>query len=109
LITMKFVGIPTLDGVEYINTESIVRCEGIQKCSRVINEDRNDIISSYSLGNFAELLKPFGFELVHRSHLINLKKVRRYTREGYIHLSDNSRVPLARRKKTDFLGLWPHL
>lgn len=108
-LTRNFVGIPTFEGVEYLNTENIIRCEGIQKCSRVITEDRKDIISSYSIGNFAELLIPFGFELVHRSHLINLQKVKRYTREGYIHLSNDSRVPLARRKKTEFLNLWAHL
>ncbi|WP_240099961.1 LytR/AlgR family response regulator transcription factor [Christiangramia crocea] len=104
--TENIVGIPTLSGIEYINTRNIIRCEGLQKCSRVITVDRKNIISSYSIGNFSELLKPYGFELVHRSHLINLAKVIRYSREGFIYLTDNSRVPLARRKKTEFLGLW---
>ncbi len=103
------VGIPTLEGFEYLDVQDIIRCEGLQKCTRVVTADRKDIISSYPIGAFRKLLIPYGFFDVHRSHLINLAKVIRYTREGFVYLNDQSQVPLARRKRADFLSLWEQI
>ena len=103
------IGIPTMKGFEYIKTNDIIRCEGLQKCTRVVTKDRKDIISSYSLGSFCDLLKNQSFYLIHRSHLINLKKVVRYSRDGFILLSDGSTAPLARRKKAEFLNSWQQI
>ncbi len=100
------IGIPTIEGFEYLHTGSIVRCEGLQKCTRVITTDRKDIISAYPIGVFRPLLADHGFYSIHRSHFINLNKVTRYTRDGFVWLSDGSQVPLARRKKIEFLSLW---
>lgn len=103
------IGIPTMDGFEYVKIDSIVRCEGLQRCTRIVTSDRSDIISAYPIGRFKSLLRGNSFYLSHRSHLINLKKVIRYSREGYIFLNDSSKVPLARRNKTEFVAQWRHI
>jgi len=103
------VGVPTMEGFEYLKIDTIVRCEGLQRCTRVVSTGRQDIISAYPIGQFKSLLKGHSFYLSHRSHLINLKKVIRYSREGYIFLSDSSRVPLARRNKGEFISRWNHI
>lgn len=103
------IGIPTMEGFEYLKIDSIVRCEGLQRCTRIVATGRQDIISAYPIGQFKTLLKGHSFYLSHRSHLINLKKVMRYSREGYIFLNDLSRVPLARRNKIDFISQWKHI
>lgn len=108
LATKDTVGIPTIDGYEYLKIEHIIRCEGLQKCTRIVTADRKDIVSAYPIGTFRELLEPFGFYDVHRSHLINLSKVTSFSREGFVFLSDQSRVPLARRRRADFLAIWRH-
>ncbi len=105
---LELIGIPTIEGYEFIKIEDIVRCEGLQKCTRVVTISRSDIISSYNIGVFRGKLEPFGFFSPHKSHLINLGKVQKYFKEGTITLSDNSTVPVARRKKTKFLALLPH-
>ncbi len=106
----KLIGIPTIEGMEFINTEKIIRCEGLQKCTLIVTLEKSDIISSYNIGRFAELLKKSGFFSCHRSHLINLQFVKKYTREGYIFFSvDSKPVPLARRKKCAFLSEMRHL
>ncbi|NAS14314.1 LytR/AlgR family response regulator transcription factor [Poritiphilus flavus] len=100
----KLIGVPTIDGLEFINSEDIIRCEGLQKCTLIITTARTHIISSYSIGKFRELLKGCGFFPCHRSHHINLKFVKKYSREGYIFFSSDSKpVPLSRRRKSDFL------
>ncbi|MDF1695248.1 MAG: LytTR family transcriptional regulator DNA-binding domain-containing protein [Saprospiraceae bacterium] len=103
------IGIPTMEGFEYLHISDIIRCEGLQRCTRVVCTDRKDIISAYPIGQFRSLLQNYPFYLSHRSHLINLKKVVRYNREGFIFLKDSSRVPLARRNKADFISKWNHL
>lgn len=103
------IGIPTMEGFEYLKIDAIIRCEGLQRCTRIVSEGRSDIISAYPIGQFKSLLSGHSFYLSHRSHLINLKKVIRYTREGYIFLNDSSKVPLARRNKVEFVSRWKHI
>ncbi len=103
------IGIPTMEGFEYLKIDSIVRCEGLQRCTRIVSANRENIISAYPIGQFKSLLKGHSFYLSHRSHLINLRKVIRYSREGYIFLNDTSKVPLARRNKADFISHWRHI
>lgn len=106
----KLIGIPTIEGLEFIDTDKIIRCEGLQKCTLIVTTEKSDIISSYNIGKFADLLENDGFFLCHRSHLINLQYVKKYTREGYIYFSANSKpVPLARRKRCAFLEEMRHL
>jgi len=99
----ELIGIPTLEGYEFLEVKKILRCEGLQKCTRIVTMDKTDIVSSYNLGEFTKILEPFGFFLPHRSYLINLSLIKKYHKEGTITMVDNSSVPLARRRKDAFL------
>ena len=101
----ELLGIPTMDGYEFLAIADIVRCEGLQKCTRVITGTRSNIVSSYNLGEFCRILEPHGFFAIHKSHLVNLNKILRYCRSGYITMQDGSHVPLARRRRKEFLEL----
>ncbi len=103
------IGIPTMEGYEFISAHKIIRCEGLQKCTRVVTQDRSDIVSSYNLGVFKKLLQPFGFFLPHKSFLINLSLIKKFHKEGTITMVDGTYVPLARRKRNDFLNLIPRI
>ena len=105
----KVIGVPTIEGYEFISIEDIIRCEGLQKCTRVVVKGRKDIVSSYNLGEFRKLLEPFGFQSPHKSFIINLGEIVKYYREGRIEMSDSISVPVARRRKNDFLDLLLHL
>jgi two-component system LytT family response regulator len=105
----KLIGIPTMEGIEFLYAHEIIRCEGLQKCTRIVSIRKNSIVSAYNIGEFRKLLEPFGFFSCHKSHLINLMHVNKYTREGFVFLIDNSAVPLARRKRLDFLQCLKHL
>lgn len=101
----KKIGIPTMYGLEFVKLSSITRCEGLQKCTKVVLEEKDNIISSYNIGEFIKLLGPYGFFATHKSHLINMSKIRTYMKEGTIHMEDDSVVPLARRRKLLFMDL----
>jgi two-component system LytT family response regulator len=105
----KLIGIPTMEGIEFLYAHEIIRCEGLQKCTRIVSLRKNCIVSAYNIGEFRKMLAPFGFFSCHKSHLINLMHVNKYTREGFVFLTDNSAVPLARRKRLEFLQCLKHL
>lgn len=105
----NLIGIPTMEGFEFIAIHDIIRCEGLQKCTRVITKDRTDIISSYNLGEFIKLLCTYRFFSPHRSHLINLDYIRKYYREGSIMMTNGSVVPVSKRRKTEFLSQMIHI
>lgn len=105
---LTFVGIPTIDGMEFLKVEEIIRCEGLRRLTKLHLEGRA-IISSYNIGEFGKLLGPCGFFAPHKSHLINLQYLRSYHVDGTIILRDGACVPLARRRKEAFLRRVRHL
>ncbi|MCB0585007.1 MAG: response regulator [Phaeodactylibacter sp.] len=97
------IGIPTVDGLEFIATDKIMRCEGQQKCTQISIKGRSPITSSYNIGEFIRLLKPYGFFPVHKSHLINLAFISKYNKEGTVILENGDRIPVSKRRRSDFL------
>ena len=101
-------GIPTIGGMEFLKAKEIIRCEGMQRLTKVHTVD-GVLLSSYNIGEFCRLLCGFGFFSPHKSHLINLQYLRRYHTNGAITLRDGACVPLARRRREMFLERVRHL
>ncbi len=97
------ISIPMMESLEIVAVKDIIRCEGMERCTKIVLNNSKYLVSSYNLGEFKKLLEKYGFFTCHRSHLINLTHVVRYNKEGVITLSDQSSVPLSRRSKTAFL------
>lgn len=97
------IGLPTTDGIEFVAIHEIIHCEGIQGCTKVVFKDRKALISSYNLGEFRQLLENYGFYAVHKSHLVNLDHIQRYDNEGMVEMSNQERLPVARRKRMEFM------
>lgn len=103
------IGVPTMEGYEFLTIENIIRCESYLKCTRIITTNGTNIISSYNIGQFFSALEKHGFYAPHQSYLINLAKVKTYLKEGTIIMHDNSAIPVSRRRRHDFLSRIPHL
>lgn len=101
----KKVAIPTTQGVEYYNVSSIIRCEGYEGYTKIYFDQFPTILSSFNIGHYAKLLDSDLFYLIHKSHLVNLDFVVRYSNEGNIHLKNGAQVPVSRRKRKEFLDL----
>ncbi len=97
--------IPTGKGISFIPYEEILHVEGYDGYTKfhLINDEV--ITSSYNLGKFEKKLPPLFFK-THKSHIINIQKVRAFENEGYIVLDNNYRVPISRTYKKVFLGLF---
>lgn len=106
----NLLGVPTIKGFEIVDIHDIMRCEGLQKCTKIITKQKGNIVSSYSIGMFKSLLEPYDiFFFPHRSHIINLQCVKSYQKCGLIILKNNESVPISRRHKQEFLDLILHI
>ncbi len=95
----QIIRIPSVNGADFVSTRNLVRCEGVQKCTRIFLTNQAPIVSSYHIGVFRDLLEGLGFLQPHRSHLINPLHLRRFSNEGTLFMSDGSVVPVSRRKR----------
>ncbi|HRJ16530.1 MAG TPA: LytTR family transcriptional regulator DNA-binding domain-containing protein [Saprospiraceae bacterium] len=102
-LPQEMISIPTMEGVEFLRLDEIVRCEGLQGFTRIVIEEQESFLSSYNIGEFRKLLEPFGFFCPHKSHLINPQHLRKFKMEGTIVMRDGSCVPVARRRRLEFL------
>lgn len=99
------LAIPTSDGMEYLNTNEIIRIEADRSYSWFFLVGNRKILVSRNLKEYQELLSDRNFFRTHNSHLINLEYVKKYIRHegGAIELNDDSQVPISRGKRDLFL------
>ncbi|WP_288878819.1 LytR/AlgR family response regulator transcription factor [Pedobacter panaciterrae] len=101
------IALPTMEGLIYVYTMDIVRCEANDNYTHIYFKDGKKIIVSRTLAVYEEALKGKGFARVHNQHLINLQHVEKYIRGrgGIVIMSDEKAIQVSQRKKEEFLRL----
>lgn len=100
----KKIIVPSSDGLVFVKIEDIIHCEGDSGYTKIHIVNSSMVLSSSSIGHFCKMLDNDMFYLVHKSHLVNLNYIEKYLNEGYLILQDNSKVPVSRNKRADFLS-----
>lgn len=105
------LAIPTSDGMEFLNTEEIIRIEADRSYCWFFLTDGRKILVSKNLKEFQELLNRRDFFRPHNSHLINLAHVKKYIRhEGNSAvMADGSQIPISRNNRDLFLAMMAKL
>jgi two-component system LytT family response regulator len=100
------VGLPVADGVLFINTDEIIRCEAKGSYSAVYLISKKIITSTKTLKEIEDILTTPNFVRVHNSWIINTKFLKKYYRgkNSYMELEDGSTVTISLRKKSDILS-----
>jgi two-component system LytT family response regulator len=96
--------IPTHKGISFIPFEEIIRLEGNQGYTHIHLINNHKILSSYNIGKFEKMLHT-QFYKCHKSHIVNLTKIRNLENEGYLVLDDESRIPITKSLKSKLLDL----
>ncbi len=101
------IALPVTEGLIYVRTTDIVRCEASSNYTFIYFEDGRKIIVARTLVLYEEALKDKGFARVHHQHLINLHHVEKYVRGrgGIVVMSDQKEIQVSQRKKEEFLRL----
>ncbi|MFA6128648.1 MAG: LytTR family DNA-binding domain-containing protein [Bacteroidales bacterium] len=99
------LAIPTSEGMEYLNTQDIIRIEADRSYSWFHLTGKRKILVSKNLKEYQDLLNDRKFFRSHNSHLVNLEHVKKYIRAdgGAIEMVDGSQVPISRTRRDLFL------
>lgn len=99
------IAVPASDGLHLFDPRRIIRCASEGNYTTLWDADGRKLVCARTLKDFDELLTPFGFLRTHAGHLVNMLFVRRYSPRdgGFVELHDDSRVPVAQRKRQQVL------
>jgi two-component system LytT family response regulator len=101
------IAVPSGDGLLFIRTENIIRCEAEGNYVVIYQCAKEKILITKTLGDIETMLDPAAFCRIHNSHLINLAHIKKYVKGegGYVIMSDNCTVDVSRRKKEEFMRM----
>ena len=96
----------TAERIYPVNIVDIIRCESTSNYTTFYLKDTKKILVSMTLKEYSDTLLANGFFRTHKSHLINMSWIDYLLkREGFVIMKDNSKVPVASRKKQEFITL----
>lgn len=101
------IAVPTGDGLLFIKTQNIIRCEAEGNYVIIYQAGKEKMLITKTLGDIESMLDAKEFFRVHNSHLVNLTHIKKYVKGdgGYVIMTDNSTVDVARRKKEEFMQM----
>jgi len=108
---LRNLAVPTINGYEMVLLSDVMRCEGDEGYTQLMLQAGRSIMTTRRLKEWEELLEDQGFFRIHRSHLINLNFLKRYSRGsgGCVIMTDGTEILVSRRRKEAFLqrlGQW---
>jgi two-component system, LytTR family, response regulator len=89
------------EGVFILNPEDIICLEANSNYTKLYLIGRRNLFSAKTLKAYQSMLPQNYFYRVHSSFLINKKHISEFCPQGYIALTQNIEVPVARRRKTE--------
>ncbi len=102
-ITQNKLVVPTALGMDMINVQEILYCEGAGGYTKIHIRKQETKLSSKSIGYYADLLMAHNFCQIHKSYIINLEYVTQYLSEGTVVLNYDISLPVSKTKKNKFL------
>lgn len=100
------IALPTLDGIIFVKIKEIIRCESDNNYTGIFLKSGERIMVSRTLKEYDDMLSPFNFFRIHKSHLINLSFLNRYKKGegGFVIMEDGAELEVSRRRKEEFLA-----
>ena len=104
-LSEKKLALSTTDKIEFRSVGQIIRCQSDGNYTNFHFVDGSSMLVSKTLNDFEEILEGYGFIRTHKAHLVNLMFVRSFHKNegGYLKMSDNTLIPVSRRRKEEIL------
>lgn len=99
----KRIALKSLEYIEIVSIDDIMYCQSDKGYTTFLLKDGQKILVSKGLKDYDELLEPYGFVRCHQSYLVNMTYVKKYYKEGYLHLQNNEDIPVSSRKKEEIV------
>ena len=102
---LKKIVLPTMDGFEIVKVNEIIRCKADNNYTEIYLLNGKNHIISKTLKFYEDLLKEMDFVRVHKTHLVNIQYVKKYTKGkgGFATMQDGAEVEVSSSKKENFM------
>ena len=100
--------LPTLEGFEIVNINSILYCEAADNFTKFYFEGGSPLLICRTLKYFEDILTEHRFLRIHRSYLINPEFVVRYSKGkgGFVTMKNNQELEVSPNKKKELLEIF---
>ena len=105
---VKRIAVPTFEGLDFIQLQDILYCESDGAYSIIHFISGSKSVISKSLKYLEDILAHYRFFRVHKSYIVNLDYVIKYSRGpgGTLKLTNGQEIRVARSKKDELLSLF---
>ena len=94
------IAISNSDGTLFIEPQLIVRLEGEGNYTRFYFTEKRPVLVSKTIKEYEDLLLPYGFVRVHKSHLVNKHHIESMTTDGQLRMNGGATtIEISRRRK----------
>jgi two-component system LytT family response regulator len=100
--------LPVRDGYVFVKVDDIIRCEADSNYTRLYLSGGEKQLISKTLKEIEAQLPSRKFFRIHKSHIINVAYLKKYTKGdgGTVTLSDSTELDVSRRNREEFLKLF---
>ena len=95
--------VPTFQTLELVEVKDIIAIKAFENYSRLYLTNKRTYTSTQSFGKYVAMLEHHNFFQCHKSYAVNLDHLVRYFKNGEIEMAENIKIPVARRRKEDFI------
>ncbi len=102
------IALPVANGIKFVNFDDIFTLTASGMYTEISTRSEGDLLISKPLKYFVKILQKIStFYKPHRSHLINLKYIKAYSKRdgGYIVMDNNKTISISKDKKEEFLTI----
>lgn len=95
------VAIPTMEGLEFVDLNNIIRCQAEGNYTKIFLKDGKDIFISKTLKQVEGIINSELFIRPHSSHYVNMNFIKKYHKGvgGQLELEDGTILPVSRHRK----------
>jgi two-component system LytT family response regulator len=88
----------------FIDVDDIIFVESDGNYSTIVLENGQKLVITKKLKEVNSILPDHYFFRIHNSYIINLNQIKEFIKnEGYVIMTTNQKIPVARQRKSDFL------
>lgn len=100
------IALPTLEGVNMVNVNDIIRLQADSNYTLVYFTNQPHIMVSKTLKEVEKVLDENTFVRIHKSHTVNISRVKMYKRGsgGSLVMTDQSILPVSKTRKNALLN-----
>ena len=102
----KKIAIATESGFEFLKFNTIIYLEAQSNYTKFYLSDNSSIVTAKTLKHFEEILPKDLYFRIHKSYLVNMNFVKRFSKvdEFLVELITGQKLPVSHRKKDEFIN-----